>query len=360
LIEDAINNKYESILLLEDDGTFVDQFTSKVQAFLERLPKDWGMIYLGGQHLFINSHPPEKVNEWVYRPFNVNRTHAFALHQSMMLKVYNHLCNNNWQRGNHIDHHLGRLHQRRQDPIYCPKEWLIGQAAGKSDISCRNVVNRIWRSSESIESVDPDTLPFVAVIGLHSSGSTLVGGILHKLGIFMGDHFIQGPWGTSYEAVGLAQICEGLASVTDTKLKGDGKRLIKWINTKRRQAYSQKQVAGGKYPILCALGEQLLEACKDNLYVVHVMRPLQHSILSLQRRFPKKKKQVAAHQKWLACKKQLIVEKAAHVCHVNYYDLLEHPQREVDRIAEFLPVDVTDQQVWTARQFIHPYKRHVA
>jgi hypothetical protein len=167
-IEHALNAGMESILLLEDDAKFCDGFAEKAQAFFAALPDDWGMLYLGGQHLLVNHHPPKRINDLVFQPYNVNRTHAFALRGAMLAKVYKHLNRIDWQKGHHIDHHLGRLHQRREDPIYCPPEWLVGQDEGRSNINGRDNELRYWVDADEIDSVKPADEPFVAVLGLHS------------------------------------------------------------------------------------------------------------------------------------------------------------------------------------------------
>ena len=79
LIEQALNRGHESILLFEDDAVFCEGFSQRATEFLEAVPDDWGMIYFGGQHLFVNQNPPLRVNDLVFRPYNLNRTHAFAL-----------------------------------------------------------------------------------------------------------------------------------------------------------------------------------------------------------------------------------------------------------------------------------------
>src|SRR5690606_19794006 len=51
--------------------------------------------------------------------------------------------------------------------------------------------------------------PFVAVVGLHSSGSSCLAGVLHHLGVHMGNTFTRSKFnGIGYEAVSLAKLCE--------------------------------------------------------------------------------------------------------------------------------------------------------
>lgn len=76
-----------SILLLEDDAVFNKRFTEKVTSFFNAVPNDWGIVYLGGQHLFVKASPPQVINEHVLSPYNINRTHAFGLRGQALKKV---------------------------------------------------------------------------------------------------------------------------------------------------------------------------------------------------------------------------------------------------------------------------------
>ncbi len=64
-----------------------------------------------------------------------------------MKALYRHLNWNDWHLKHHIDHHLGRLTQRRYEalvqgknvekesiPVYTPDRWLVGQLPTKSNI----------------------------------------------------------------------------------------------------------------------------------------------------------------------------------------------------------------------------------
>lgn len=367
LIEAAINEDVDSILLMEDDALFCDQFTSKVAEFLKHLPDDWGMIYFGGQHLFARRNPPQVVNEWVVRPYNVNRTHAFALRGTTMRKVYKHLCDRDWNNGHHIDHHLGRLHQRREDPIYCPSQWLVGQAEGRSNISGREATDRFWQVSV----IDPATLPFVAVLGLHSSGSSCLAGVLYHLGLHMGNQF-SGYYGSDpqsncgFEPVGLRDICEWaipFPSTTFIRSKGSiWHGLQRWINEKRWEAHQKGTVAGGKYPHLCRFGDQLINICGDKLRIIHSERAIEESVESLLRRCPKLAPQaIRRHQQWLQQGKEDLRKRVPRESQLTvfYPELLQNPEDQIQRIASFLEITPTTAQIERAGQWVDPGKRHV-
>jgi len=365
IIEDCINRGVESVLLLEDDALFPEDFTPRVEAFLAEVPKDWGCIYLGGQHLLVDAHPPKKISKEVYQPYNINRTHAWALRGPLMIKAYHHLLRRDWQPGHHIDHHLGRLHQRRQDPIYCPREWLVGQAEGKSNISGRNPPDRFWAPAESLAEVDPTAYPFIAVLGLHSSGSSCLAGVLYHLGIHLGNE-LHGPHTAhGYEASGLAQICEKAVPFPGTEYglkRGQIWGLLKrWINGRRREAYHLQTLAGGKYPQLCRLGDQLFSICGDKLRVITSERPVTHSVKSIQKRVGSRytAAQLKAHQEWLKAGKREILERAPSHLSISFKDLTSNPRKEIERIMEYLEWDCSERRILKAVASVDPTKKHI-
>lgn len=144
IIEDALQDGVESVLIFEDDATFVDDFTSKAVRFFEALPADWGQAYLGGQHLS-RAH---LAGPGIVHGVNINRTHAYALRGPHGLQAaYQWLCSSDrWRDRHHVDHQYGRLHQSRTVVPYAPEEWLCGQAADEaSDVSGKSVAARWWQ-----------------------------------------------------------------------------------------------------------------------------------------------------------------------------------------------------------------------
>ncbi len=140
-IDYAIAIGIDSILIFEDDATFVPDFCQRL-ADLE-VPSDCQMLYLGGQHLV----RPEPGPPGLVRGRNVNRTHAYALiGREALQAVRDHLRPGpHWTARHHVDHHFGILHRERRIGVYATSPWLCGQAAGTSDVSGRVVRERAWR-----------------------------------------------------------------------------------------------------------------------------------------------------------------------------------------------------------------------
>lgn len=144
ILQDAVDRQLDSVLVFEDDAIFVDGFSQRATAFLDAIPGQWNWIYLGGQHIERNLALPQRVNDLVYRPYNVHRAHAYALQgKSTIRRVLAHLIDRSaWGAKWQIDHRFGELHKRFlsgeiQGDVYVPDRWLVGQRAGYSNIKCK-------------------------------------------------------------------------------------------------------------------------------------------------------------------------------------------------------------------------------
>lgn len=151
IMEDVMHQRDErlqlvikKLLILEDDVFFLENALENINRFMEVVPDDWGQIYLGGQHQV--KPEPTKV-EGVIVGRSVNRTHAYAIHERHIHRVYRHICYATDYRGTykHIDHQLELAHQRRDWPVYCPEKWFCGQEAGSSNVSGKTLDRMTWQ-----------------------------------------------------------------------------------------------------------------------------------------------------------------------------------------------------------------------
>lgn len=155
IAQDAVHDKVASYCVLEDDVVFHPHAPEMLGQFMKEVPSDWGQVYLGGQFLH---REPEKISPWVMRPHNVNRTHAFALSKDTTPRYLQHILHapdyfdmRADEQGAsslvhncfHIDHQLGRAHERRDWNTYAPTWWIAGQEKGSSNISGR-VNPQLW------------------------------------------------------------------------------------------------------------------------------------------------------------------------------------------------------------------------
>ena len=76
----------ENILILEDDVEFIENINSKFNEYINQVPKDWGLLYFGGNH---NNEPLVKVNENVSLVTNTYTTHAYAVNKNLFIDLIN-------------------------------------------------------------------------------------------------------------------------------------------------------------------------------------------------------------------------------------------------------------------------------
>lgn len=148
IVQDAIMDQIGSYCILEDDAVFHPDAPQMLEKLMAEVPDDWGQIYLGGQHL--KEPEPLSPDAYVARGRNVNRTHAFAVHQRIFVKYQQHICHApdfidhpGW----HVDHQLGLAHERQDWNVYAPMWWLAGQEEGASTISGKQNPRFWWNPS---------------------------------------------------------------------------------------------------------------------------------------------------------------------------------------------------------------------
>lgn len=271
----ALESGFERILILEDDAVFCRGFGPEVSAFLSRLPDDWELAYLGGQHIELHLGRPVQINELVYAPFNANRLHAYAIQSTSALqRIYDFLVDaRNWTPLHHVDHFLGAYQKTYRSGVYTPAQWLVAQDCGTSDISLDEVSLRAFLGAQDI--VHPKlVLPLVAVMGAHAKGASTVAGVLHQLGIPMGRSF-RGSLGSGvshgHEATELATMCESmfaLPHLVETTSKQHRIELLKiWAAGHTKTFVGSHKMVGGMHPLFSLLGADLIEAWGEPSFI---------------------------------------------------------------------------------------------
>ena len=361
-LEDCLNKNIESCLFLEDDAVCCKNFPAKLLQFSSDIPSDWEMIYLGGQHLDGERNPPIKINENVFIPYNVNGMFAFAIRgASMMNEVCRHLsAATRWSGGRFVDYNLDHLLQRRLRKIYCPSKWMFGRVEDQSGSSCSANGVRFFPAAEEYQPLEND---FVIVLGLHRSGSSCLATMLHKLGIYMGDHLtgFESRHGGGGEAHDLAKICESSMPFPTKKLrlwKGELlDKLLRWMRDCSWQAHQRGTIAGGKYPHLCAWAGFIATMLGKRLKVIHIDRPLEESIESLGKRIPMLPTFITRSlQEFLwESKNDFLKQTKNEVLNLEFSKILEDPVLAVEQIIQFLGVSPTQEQIREA--VAHPKRK---
>jgi len=289
ILEDCLSNEINSVLILEDDAVCVEGFTEKVQAFWQHLPDDWEMVYLGGQHIQENLGLPRKINEWVYHPYNINRCHCYGLRGRRMLEMaYKHLNNFfDWKVPHHVDHYLGELHKRIKTGLYVPKEWLVAQSEGKSDICGKDLELRLFPSSE--ETLTPViNRSCCAVMGTYFGGINTFAGAMKELGLFLGvdlgKHSPNQPH--FFEDVYLGEICRNSYSepwLEEKRPQIDRiNHLRRWAGIQCKHVPTESTMVCGKHPMLSLMGREIMEAWKEPKFIC-IDRRQEESYASMQK-----------------------------------------------------------------------------
>ncbi|HEX3453381.1 MAG TPA: hypothetical protein VHS03_02050 [Gaiellaceae bacterium] len=203
------------------------------------------------------------------------------------------------------------------------------------------------------------------MIGLHRSGSSCLAGVLHNLGVHMGEMLTGYEPTGGFEAAELMAICESVypfpstePALPQTEIVATLRRYVAKVCTTASDRGNQ--LAGGKYPQLCAMGAALQSACGEQLRLVHIDRPLEESIASLKERSRKATGFLAAGdaeieclQRWLWHEKQQLLGRVSHV-DVTFADLLAAPRREVERVAAWLEITPSEEAVAKAVAHVRP------
>lgn len=151
LLEECLNDGTPSVLVFQDDAEFCDDFSQRAAEFHAHLPADAEWIFYGGQHLRRETVPPERVNEHVYIPHNVNRLHAFALRGERVMRLaHRYLSETDWTGRFNTDHRLGEIQMARAARVYCPARWLVFQRPGHSDLEHRWKDHPRWMDARDI------------------------------------------------------------------------------------------------------------------------------------------------------------------------------------------------------------------
>lgn len=83
IIKESKKNKYETILVVEDDCNFSEEIKN-IDEYFNSLPSDWDMLYMGGNH---NTHmrvpPPVKINEKIVKLHSTYSTHFIGIKNTL-------------------------------------------------------------------------------------------------------------------------------------------------------------------------------------------------------------------------------------------------------------------------------------
>jgi GR25 family glycosyltransferase involved in LPS biosynthesis len=129
IIELAQKEKYERILILEDDVEFHKNFARLFPKYIKDVPKEWDLLYFGGNH----AEEPLPFSKNILRVSSTKCTHAYAIHQRMFEPLINGLISCEVM----VDLYYGQIQRNYNCYIFYPH--IAWQHPGKSYIRQEHV-----------------------------------------------------------------------------------------------------------------------------------------------------------------------------------------------------------------------------
>jgi GR25 family glycosyltransferase involved in LPS biosynthesis len=130
VLREMIKNKWEKILILEDDALFIDDFYNKFIQSIPFIPDDFDMLYLGGS----NRTPPlVKINEIISKTVDTLTTGAYAV----SLQFAKNIISKIESLDDPVD--VVYINNQRNFNCYIFNKHLIKQRPGWSDIESQHV-----------------------------------------------------------------------------------------------------------------------------------------------------------------------------------------------------------------------------
>jgi GR25 family glycosyltransferase involved in LPS biosynthesis len=141
IIQNAKENNIESVLIFEDDVEFAEDFNNLFYEYMKQVPKDWQLLYLGGNHSLCNIHmrthdiPPVQISENVYKINRAFSCHAYAVRKDM----YDIIIEKASQASYNIPIDVLYSQLQYDSRSYLLRPHLCWQREGYSDIQQENV-----------------------------------------------------------------------------------------------------------------------------------------------------------------------------------------------------------------------------
>jgi len=197
----------------------------------------------------------------------------------------------------------------------------------------------------------------VSVVGPPRSGTSCIAGLLHHLGIAMGEHFSPpthiNPTGF-FEALRLREIC--LATINSPERV---QRLRQWA---MHRAQRGSALIGGKHPALCGFVPEMVAAWPQ-LKVIAVERPVAEIVASMERAtwYGMNRREMESHVRKLIFSRDLDLDLWGPArLSLHYGDVLADPAAAIRRIVAFTGAAPSQAQIESAVKFVDPALNHHA
>jgi len=352
LLKHCQENNLDNVLILEDDATFPANFAEQFRKWARRVPPTWQWQYLAGHHLDTDKIPP--VESWpnCFRVQRASGTVAYAVRKPAIDKLIRVLSHRNPKGIHAVDMQYSRVHQRWELETICPRQWLVEHAGTDSDIRTAKEIpskQRSWKPAPFMPR------PVVAVLGPQRGGTSLTAGIIHKLGVSLGEQFRTtnnaNPRGY-YEHTPVQQFCRAAYWMPSLAPRGTfAERVAEF----RRLMLARRDSAGMlgiKHPFLGLMVPEIEAAC-PNVRFVRVTRPAAESIRSLVKLGWCRRD--GAEQMTHAVNARIAAAMVTRQhLRLTFRDVVNDPAGSVARIATYLAIEPTPEQTAAAIGHVDP------
>jgi GR25 family glycosyltransferase involved in LPS biosynthesis len=123
IINEAISENLNSILIIEDDCYFTDEIID-IDTYFDCLPNDWDMLYMGGNHLV----QPTIINEKIGKVYSTYTTHFVGIKST----IFQDILKNIEPKHQPIDVIYSNIHNKYNTYTFIPA--IAKQQKGFSDI----------------------------------------------------------------------------------------------------------------------------------------------------------------------------------------------------------------------------------
>jgi GR25 family glycosyltransferase involved in LPS biosynthesis len=138
IYEQTKNINSESIIIIEDDCVFSNNFCTVFQGFIQEVPDDWKILYFGGNHnKHMGAEEPQKVSENVIKVHNTYTAHCIVIKKDLFFDFIDELKKLN------IENDILFAEFQKRFPCYSTSEKITWQVNNHSDIENR-YINYDW------------------------------------------------------------------------------------------------------------------------------------------------------------------------------------------------------------------------
>jgi len=192
----------------------------------------------------------------------------------------------------------------------------------------------------------------IAVLGLYRSGSTVVAGVLHHLGVDMGAPFYGGYYESDWLSKQL-RIWWDEPRLQEKVPQAERVRVLtEWIQ--QREEAGVRWV-GMKHPLLSLCGEDLIKAWGEQTRFIRCCRPLAESVESMKRGLGYTG-DAELLQGTLLNALDAFLTGREHL-QIHFSDMMHHAERELRHIIDFLEITPNKENIAAALGYVKPGAR---